>query len=127
MRDITRAGDFAETYDQNASPPQPSGVWPSVFGARMMIDAALWHNGIVADEGLPVLMGTQQGGVSNLRVRGETLSVSFNGEQVTLEGPALRRLLRPAIGAKVLRVPDGTLRWSGTIPGNSRVELRARD
>lgn len=44
-RDVVRAGEFAETYEQGAS-SRPSGVTPSIFGAAMLIDALLLRNGI---------------------------------------------------------------------------------
>ena len=51
MRDVARAGEFSETYADDAGRPVPDGVRPSVFGARHAIDDVMWHNGLVADEG----------------------------------------------------------------------------
>lgn len=60
MRDVTRAGEFSETYTDDAGRPIPDGVRPSVFGARHAIDDVLWHNGIVLDEGLSVSKNPMQ-------------------------------------------------------------------
>lgn len=96
MRDITRADEFAEVYGQNTSPPTPEGVWPSVFGARHIIDAVLWHNGVVADEGLPILLPRTGAlglgkalGVDNLRGRGKPMRVRFEAPQSALSGLGL--------------------------------------
>ncbi|HEY3284156.1 MAG TPA: hypothetical protein VGN26_17945, partial [Armatimonadota bacterium] len=55
MRDVVRAGEFAETYTQSVT-PRPGGVQPSVFGAALLIDASLWHDGVslVSSHGDPV-------------------------------------------------------------------------
>lgn len=75
MRDITRSGEFAETYD-HVSPPKPTGVVPSMFGAANMIDAVMWHNGVILCDGLPTdahMPGAA--GVRNLIVRGKPMNV----------------------------------------------------
>jgi len=96
MRDITLSGEFAEFYSQDAATPRPQGVWPSAFGARHIIDGVLWHNGVIADEGLPVLLprpvrafGVR--GVENLRVRGQVASIYFGiGPQPLVRGTSAR-------------------------------------
>ena len=108
LRDITRAGEFSENYSQGA-PPTPQGVTPSVFGAAHIIDAALWHNGVRPGDGLPVLVRmpgmTEESGVENLRVRGETLSVRFPApDEVELRGAGLRHIRRPD-GFQILSAP----------------------
>ncbi len=95
MRDVTLAGEFAEFYGQNAWPPTPMGVWPSAFGARHIIDGVLWHNGVIADEGLPVLLQRpvkEPGvyGVENLSVRGQPASILFEGGRPVVRGTSAR-------------------------------------
>lgn len=127
MRDVTRAGEFSEVYDQNVSPPRPGGVWPSVFGARHIIDGSLWHNGIVADEGLPVLLGgAREGGGADVRVRGESLQIRFaSHQQVTLDGPALKHLRLPG-GFRAVRQSNGTTQWRGGLKAGARLALQAK-
>lgn len=121
MRDVTRAGEFSETYGEDAGRPVPDGVRPSVFGARHAIDDVLWHNGIVYDEGLPILLAPPSvGGVTNLRVRGVPISVTF--------GPAPGRVTLSGPGLKSLRLPtamDGT-RWQGAIAPGRQLALESR-
>lgn len=126
MRDVTRAGEFSEVYRQGVM-PEPDGVRPSVFGSRHAIDGVLWHNGVVYDEGLPVLLGTPQaGGVTHLRVRGAALHVEFTHAggsiRVTLAGPGLRSLRLPA-GFQAARPGDGAPSWQGSIAPGARVPL----
>lgn len=121
MRDVTRAGEFSETYGEDAGRPVPDGVRPSVFGARHAIDDVLWHNGIVYDEGLPILLAPPSvGGVTNLRVRGVPISVTF--------GPAPGRVTLSGPGLKSLRLPtamDGT-RWQGAVAPGRQLALESR-
>lgn len=123
MRDVTRAGEFSEVYDQS-NPPMPAGVRPSIFGMRHAIDDVLWHNGIVFDEGLPVLVGMPHAvGVTNLPVRGVPISVRYGAHsEVTLEGPGLRGLRLPN-GFAAARLPSGGLRWTGKIALGQQVPL----
>lgn len=126
MRDVTRAGEFSEVYRQEAV-PEPDGVRPSVFGARHAIDGVLWHNGVVYDEGLPVLLGTPQaGGVTNLRVQGLPIRVEFTPAggsiRVTLAGPGLRSLRLPT-GFQVSRPGDHALFWRGSVALGARAAL----
>lgn len=126
MRDVTRAGEFSEVYRQDVV-PQPDGVRPSVFGSRHAIDGVLWHNGVVYDEGLPVLLGTSQAdGLTNLCVRGAPIRIVFtptgNVTQVTLTGPGLRFLRLPA-GFQVSRSSDHALSWRGSLALGARVPL----
>ncbi len=110
LRDVTRAGDFSEDYTRT-DPPVPNGVRPSAFGARLMIDSVLWHNGVVLDQGFPVLLGMPNAaGVDNIPVQGSRLCVRFDqtGHTVTLRGLGLARL----------RLPD---RFHATTTGGERM------
>jgi len=126
LRDVTRAGDFSEDYSQG-SPPVPSGVRPSSFGARLMTDGVLWHNGVVLDEGLPVLLGMPGAvGVDNIPVHGNPISVRFNqsAHTVTLRGPGLACLRLPT-GFRA-SVSNGEARWTGPISEGGEVGLETR-
>lgn len=126
LRDVTRAGDFAEDYSQG-SPPVPSGVRPSSFGARLMTDSVLWHNGVVLDEGFPVLLGMPgAAGVDNIPVHGDPISVRFDplAHTVTLRGPGLARLRLP-IGFRA-SASGGEARWIGSIAEGREVRLEAK-
>jgi hypothetical protein len=52
VRDVVRAGEFAEWYEQG-DPPAPAGVTPSIFGAAMVIDGWLLRYGIDLGNGKP--------------------------------------------------------------------------
>ena len=97
LRDVTRAGEFAEEYD-NTEPPKPRGVMPSIFGVGNVIDSSLWLNGVWISEGLPMLIDIRAGGIKNLSVRGKVLniSVSENGD-VSIYGSAV----------EIIKIPDG--------------------
>ncbi len=119
LRDVTRAREYSEQYS-SADPPRPDGVRPSSFGARVAIDSALWHNGLILDQGLPVIIGMPgAAGVDNIPVRGEMLSVRFNerGTSVTLSGTALHSLAMPA---GFHRAGAG---WTGPIQEGGRIAL----
>jgi len=123
LRDVTRAGEFSENYTQ-ANPPVPGGVRPSAFGARLMTDSVLWHNGVVLDEGFPVLLGMPGAvGVDNIPVHGDPIFVRFNIAQhtVTLTGTGLSRLrLPPSFHASA---GHGKAVWTGPISAGQRVPL----
>lgn len=122
MRDVTRAGDFAEEYTQGRK-PGTSGVTPSVFGAANIIDAALWHNGVITCDGLPIIVHLPNAvGVGNIRIRDKRLDVAFGsaGNDVDLRGDALSLLRLPkGFTAK----SDGTQSWHGSIPIGEQVHL----
>ncbi|MHB0998076.1 MAG: glucosidase family protein [Armatimonadota bacterium] len=123
MRDISAAGEFAETYHQ-AFPPVTTGVTPSNFGAMNIIDAALWHNGIMYGDGLPVIIRLPySSGVENLSIRGKRISVRFDEKDiVTLTGD----------GLNLLRLPEGytSIRgeaapcWRGNLKTGSQLTLQ---
>ena len=122
QRDVTRAGDFSEDYTQD-DPPRPGGVRPSSFGARLMTDSVFWHNGVVLDRGLPVLLGMPgAAGVDNVPVQGLPLTVRFDNadHQVTLSGPALGRL-RPPPGFH----QDKQYQWNGPIAEGQTIPLES--
>jgi hypothetical protein len=127
MRDVTLAGEFSETYNQSVSPPKPEGVRPSVFGTRFVIDGAFWHNGVIFDEGLPVLIGVPgASGIRGLQLRGKKLDILYPvQEQVMLQGQALE-LFRLPIGFHEQRSPDGAVQWKGRLPLGSRISLEEK-
>ncbi len=115
LRDVTRAGEFSEAYT-STEPPAPSGVRPSSFGARLMTDSVLWHNGVVLDEGMLTLLGMPGAvGVDNIPVQGDPISVCFNAaaHTVTLRGAGLRHLRLPA--GFHISAPAGATVWTGPI------------
>lgn len=123
LRDVTRAGEFSEDYTQ-AEPPEPNGVRPSAFGARLMIDSALWHNGVVLDQGYPVLLGMPNAaGVDNIPVHGAPMSIRFDNikHTVTLRGPGLAHLHLPR-GFRAETV-DSEKVWIGPIAEGRQIPL----
>lgn len=126
LRDVTRAGEFSETYT-STEPPDPGGVRPSSFGARLMTDSVLWHNGLVLDEGLPTLLGMPGAmGVDNIPVQGDPISVHFNASArtVTLWGPGLRHLYLPA-GFRA-SPSAGAAVWTGPISEGQWLPLKQK-
>ena len=126
MRDVTRAGEFSENYTQT-DPPAPGGVRPSAFGARLMTDSVFWHNGVVLDEGFPILLGMPgAAGIDNVPVHGDPINVQFNAaaHTVTLTGPGLSRL----------RLPEGfhssaarrEMVWTGPIAQGQEIPLESK-
>lgn len=127
LRDVTRAGEFSEDYTQ-ANPPVPNGVRPSAFGAGLMMDSAFWHNGLMLDQGLPVLLGMPgAAGADNIPVHGDPLSVRFNNatHTVSLAGPGLTRLRLPD-GFRSEKDAHGQTRWTGPIAPGGQIRLEAR-
>ena len=57
LRDVTRAGRVLRELRPRVSHRTAQGVRPSAFGACLMANSVLWHNGVTLDEGLPVLLG----------------------------------------------------------------------
>ncbi|HET6384915.1 MAG TPA: hypothetical protein VFJ58_16090 [Armatimonadota bacterium] len=129
MSDVTRAGDFSEDYIQT-NPPVPDGVRPSAFGARLMIDSVLWHNGAVLDRGFPVILGMPGAvGVENVPVGGAPVDIRFGAPDgklltVTLDGPGLAHLHLPAAFHVVHAAGQG--RWVGTIPEGAQIPIPGR-
>ena len=123
MRDITRSGEFAETYD-HVSPPRPTGVVPSMFGAANIIDAVLWHNGVILCEGLPSVAHVPgAGGVSNLMVCGQPIDVAFDGDRVTIQGRGLQPFKAPA-GFQSSLTADGAPCWQGELAVGKQMSLQ---
>lgn len=93
LRDIVRAGEFAETYTLT-DPPKPTGVMPSFFGVGSVIDTLWMNNGYRMDGGRPQLVryAGAGGGITGLRVRGRTLDVALSAGSTTvrLSGSYLR-------------------------------------
>lgn len=124
MRDVSRVCEFAEEYTQEAT-PVCSGVSPSLFGACMLIGSTLSRNGVVPDEGLPVLTRLpDSSGVENMLVKGSPFSIRYAGsDEVVLEGEGLTHLQMPKgfFGASL----DGLPHWEGRIAVGERIELRS--
>ena len=123
MRDVTRAHGFSEDYSR-ANPPVPSGVRPSSFGARLMTDSVLWHNGVVLDEGLPILLGMPgAAGVNDVPVMDKTLSIRYDqlAHTASLSGPALAILQIP-VGFRKRRIGPKVI-WIGSILFGQEIHL----
>ncbi|MET9022498.1 hypothetical protein ABZV93_21210 [Actinopolymorpha sp. NPDC004070] len=119
VRDIVRAGSFAEVYDDPPGGPVGTGVRPSMFGAVNLVDFVWLRNGYRADEGTPVFLRMSDevdGGVSGLTFRGRTLDMEVDAAagEIRLSGAAIggssrcRRLSAP-IGTSV-PLPAGCAR-----------------
>ena len=123
MREITMAGEFAECYSFTF-PPKTEGVTPSLFGAMNIIEGALWHNGVIVGEGLPIiahLPGAK--GVNNIRLKGGPMSVRFIGEdEVELSGKGLEGLAIPE-GFSAADVPNGPV-WRGKLAVGEEIVLK---
>jgi hypothetical protein len=114
VRDIVRAGVFAEVYDDPPGGPVGTGVRPSMFGAVNLIDFAWLRNGYRADDGEPlfVRLPAADGGVAGLTYAGGTLDVDVDETAgvFLLSGTAVRggqdcRRLAAPVGASV-PIPD---------------------
>lgn len=105
VRDIARAGMFAETYDIWPDPPTPSGVRPSLFAVMSVIDNIWMMNGYRMDLGWPhlVRLNSAGGGIDNLLVRGKRLNLAAEqGSSITrLSGSLVHRNLTVEIGETV--------------------------
>jgi hypothetical protein len=129
LRDVTRAGEFSEYYLTDG-PPAAAGVRPSAFGARLMTDSLFWHNGVILDEGLPVLVGVPGAvGVANIPVDGSSITVRYGtpGQgaaaiPVTLRGWGLVRLQMPE-HFRAVATPGSPPRWDGAIPSGAQIRL----
>lgn len=115
IRDIVRAGSFAEVYDDPPEGPVGTGVRPSLFGAVNLIDFVWLRNGYRADDGEPlfVRLPGADGGVSGLTFRRRSLDVDVDGAagEILLAGTAVRggarcRRLNASVGQS-LPIPDG--------------------
>ena len=128
LRDVTRAGEFAEDYTQD-NPPVPSGVRPSSFGARLLLDSVFRHNGLLLEEGLPVLLGMPGAvGMDNIPIPGGPISVRFDPSAgtVTLSGPGLARLRLPE-GFHVFSAAHGGRCWRGPIAEGRQIPLEDKN
>ncbi len=119
IRDIVRAGSFAEVYDDPPGGPVGTGVRPSMFGAVNVVDFVWLRNGYRADDGTPVfvrLSGDVDGGVSGLTYQARRFDVQVDDAAgvILLSGDATggsdrcRRLPAP-VGTSV-PLPEGCTR-----------------
>lgn len=121
MTAVTMAGEFAECYGDKF-PATIWGVAPSMFGAASMIDGALWQNGIMLGDGLPVIVHTPYAeGVRNLTWKGRTLNVEFDGDRVEFSGDALPHLAMPDGFTG-----SGPEHWTGTLAVGKQITLTER-
>lgn len=74
LRDVIRAGEFAEFYAQE-NPPRPDGVRPSTFGAAHVITWTLWRSGVDVGNGRPVLVRVPGAAGVALRVRNQNVDL----------------------------------------------------
>ncbi|SDR84651.1 hypothetical protein SAMN04489717_0775 [Actinopolymorpha singaporensis] len=119
IRDIVRAGSFAEVYDDPPSGPVGTGVRPSMFGAVNLVDFVWLRNGCRADDGTPVFVrmsGDVDGGLSGLTYHGRTFDVEVDGAagMIRLSGAAIAgtprcRQLPAPVGTSV-PLPDSCAR-----------------
>lgn len=125
MREITMAGEFAECYSFTF-PPRTEGVVPSLFGVCNIIDGTLWHNGVIVDDGMPIIAHLPGAhGVKNVRLRGGPISVKFTkDDEVELSGEGLRRLALPS-GFKETEEASGPV-WRGKLAVGSEITLKAK-
>ena len=120
MREITMAGEFAECYSITF-PPRPEGVIPSMFGVANIIDGALWHNGVIVGDGLPIIAHVPGArGVKNLRLKGGPMSIKFTGDDVELSGKGLAELAVPS----GFTAKDGI--WRGKLPVGEEIALKGK-
>ncbi len=80
IRDVMRAGIFAESYDGGGR-PVASDVRPSIFGCAMLIDTILASNGFMYETGSvkAVNLG-MSGSVSKIHVRDKVYTVTVDAE-----------------------------------------------
>lgn len=119
MREITLAGEFAECYTFTF-PPKTEGVTPSLFGVCNIIDGALWRNGVIVGEGLPIIARVPGAkGVRNIRLKSGHIDVLFGADdKVTLSGQGLKKLALP----KGFTASEGPV-WQGKVPVGSEIRL----
>ena len=123
MRGTTMAGEFSEGC--SGWPPSPGGVTPEVFGAALVIEGALWHNGVIPSDGLPIIAHVPNAvGVENLKLRTGTISTKFDqsGDGLEIWGNGLKGLHVPP-GFEVGTHSDGTISWKGKLPVGQQVKL----
>ncbi|MHB1455689.1 MAG: hypothetical protein ACYC0V_02125 [Armatimonadota bacterium] len=124
MRSVTLAGEFAESY-LSSYPATTEGVTPSVFGAANIIDASLWHNGVVIGDGLPIIANTgDAAGVEGFLVRGKPINIAWHNEDGTVEiwGKGIAILKLPE-GFKADPSGNGAYVWRGKIARGKQVKL----
>jgi hypothetical protein len=94
IRDIVRAGTFAEVYDDPPEGPVGTGVRPSLFGAVNLVDFVWLRNGYRADDGEPlfVRLPGADGGLSRLTLRRRRLDLDVDDAagEILLTGTAVR-------------------------------------
>lgn len=127
MRSVTLAGEFAESY-LSSYPATTEGVTPSVFGAANIIDTALWHNGVVIGDGLPIIANTgDAAGVEGFLVRGKPINIAWHNEDGTVEiwGKGIALLKLPE-GFKADPSGNGAYVWRGKIARGKQVKLELK-
>ena len=124
MRSVTLAGEFAESYP-SSYPATTEGVTPSVFGAANIIDASMWHNGVVIGDGLPIIANTgDAAGVEDFMVRGKPINIAWHNEDGTVEiwGKGIAILKLPE-GFNADPSGNGSYVWRGKIARGKQVKL----
>ncbi|MHB0999931.1 MAG: hypothetical protein ACYC27_11860 [Armatimonadota bacterium] len=127
MRDVTLANEFTEGYSADY-PVKGLGVTPSVFGAANILDAALWHNGIIMGDGLSVIAHLPNAvGVDNLAINGRTVDIMWDniGSGVRIWGKGLDGLNLPS-GLESSPMPDKTPLWKGKLEIGSQIRLETK-
>lgn len=96
VRDIVRAGWFAEVYktggNGTSDAPVVDGVRPSLFGIATFVDSIWANNGFRISEGDATfvrLSDVKDGGVQGLSHLGRTMEVSITDSGVTVSGDAV--------------------------------------
>ncbi|MBR4748139.1 MAG: hypothetical protein IK083_01010 [Abditibacteriota bacterium] len=85
LRDITEAGEFAESYN-NGGEIRPEGVVPSIFGCANVIDSCMWLNNLWLSEGKPMAVILRDGGVSNLNMKNGPVHIWVEGDRLYVWG-----------------------------------------
>jgi hypothetical protein len=117
MRDVTLAGELTENYTQDGFPPEGGGVKPNASGGLSLVDAVLLRNGVILDQGLPVLAHLPGArGVENIRLKDGPISIHYDaeGDGVSVEGPGLKDLALPA-GFQAEKSAGEAEQWHGTL------------
>ena len=91
-----------------------------------MIDCALWKNGILIGDGLPIPVHTPNAmGVENLSSRYGPINTRFKGDDVVLWGEGLSGLDMPQ-GFTTATLCEGIRGWQGKLPVGKQLALKER-